>query len=188
MSGFRHPRPTATLAAVLVAGLTACATPSQPSATTPQPVARVDIGLYLGTWHEIAKYPNRFQAQCVGDSTATYSTRDDGRVRVVNRCRLADGGHDQAEAVARPVEGSNGARLQVRFAPWWLGWLPGIWADYWIIDLDSDYSLAAISEPTRQYLWVLSRTPKVAPAAYDALLARLRAQGFDTKSLKSTPE
>lgn len=173
----------ALLAVSLAIGLAACSSPREPTAETPRPVASLDLARYLGTWHEIAKYPNRFQAQCVGDTTATYEKGDAGRVRVINRCRLADGTTDQAEAVARPVEDSGGARLQVRFAPWWLGWWPGVWADYWVIDLDPEYRLAAVSEPTRQYLWILARTPTVDPAAYDALLARLRAQGFDLSRL-----
>lgn len=174
-------------AALLAVSLAACSPAAEPSATTPQPVAEVRVDRYLGTWHEIAKYPNRFQSQCVGDTTATYDLAEDGRVRVVNRCRLADGGYDQAEAVARQVGGPRSPRLQVRFAPWWLGWLPGVWADYWVIDLDRDYQLAAVGEPTRRYLWILSRTPAVDPAIYDALLARLRAQGFDTGRLQRAP-
>lgn len=173
-------------AAILGAGLSlaACTAPPEPSAATPKPVERLDLARYLGTWHEIARYPNRFQTQCTGASTATYSLRADGDVRVVNRCRVADGSQDEAEAVARPV---GTARLQVRFAPWWLSWLPGVWGDYWVIDLDPDYRLAAVSDPTRRYLWILARSPQVAPEALEALLARLRAQGFDTTALLRDP-
>ena len=64
-------------------------------------------------------------------------------------------------------------RLQVRFAPVWLARIPLVWGNYWVIDLDADYQLAAVSEPKREYLWVLSRTPEVNPKAYEALLARL---------------
>jgi apolipoprotein D and lipocalin family protein len=34
-------------------------------------VEKVDLNRYIGKWHEIALFPNRFQAQCVGDTTAT---------------------------------------------------------------------------------------------------------------------
>ena len=46
------------------------------------------------------------------------------------------------------------------------------------------YQLVAVSEPKREYLWVLSRTPTVSPEAYDALLGRLKAQGFELERLE----
>jgi apolipoprotein D and lipocalin family protein len=112
--------------------------------------------------------------------------RDDGRVDVVNRCRRADGSQDVAEGVARQPGGPGSPKLEVRFAPAIVSFLPMVWGDYWVIDLDPDYRLAAVSEPKREYLWILSRTPKVDPAAYDALLGRLRAQGLDMKRLEPT--
>ncbi|HEX8787340.1 MAG TPA: lipocalin family protein, partial [Telluria sp.] len=57
-----------------------------------------------------------------------------------------------------------------------------------VIDLDANYQLSAVSEPSREYLWILSRTRQVDPAAYRALLARLAAQGLDTSKLMLTPQ
>ena len=51
-----------------------------------QVVEDVDLQRYLGTWYEIASYPHPFQENCVG-TKATYSTRDDGRIGVLNECR-----------------------------------------------------------------------------------------------------
>ncbi|MGZ8319793.1 MAG: lipocalin family protein, partial [Telluria sp.] len=44
-----------------------------------------------------------------------------------------------------------------------------------------------VSEQKREYLWILSRTPTVDKATYDALLARLAAQGLDVGKLEPTP-
>ena len=158
-----------------------------PADARPLPtIAALDVKRYMGTWYEIAKFPNRFQKKCVGFTTATYRAREDGRVDVVNRCRLADGGDNVATGIARQPGGPNSPKLEVRFAPAFLSFLPMVWGDYWVIDLDPDYQLAAVSEPKRDYLWILSRTPKVDPAAYDALLGRLAAQGLDMKRLEPT--
>ena len=35
-------------------------------------VPAVELPRYMGDWFEIARYPNRFQAQCVGDVRVTY--------------------------------------------------------------------------------------------------------------------
>ena len=77
-------------------------------------------------------------------------------------------------------------KLEVQFTPTWLSFIPFLWADYWVIDLDPDYQLVAVSEPKREYLWVLSRTPEVNAAALDRLLARLEKKGFDLRKLERT--
>ena len=151
-------------------------------------ISSLDLPRYLGEWYEIAKFPNRFQRKCTGFTKATYTALPDGRVRVENRCRLADGSTDVAIGVARQVGAVNSPRLKVRFAPAILSFIPMVWGDYWIIDLDKDYGLAAVSEPGREYLWILSRTPTVSKPAYDALVARLSGQGLDVRKLERTQQ
>ena len=107
-------------------------------------------------------------------------------MQVINRCRMADGQWNEAVGLARQMGGRQSPKLEVRFAPAWLSFIPAVWGDYWVIDLDADYQLVAVSEPRRAYLWVLSRTPQVSPAAYEGLLARLRARGFDLGKLETT--
>ena len=154
----RHPErvvPRASaLALVLATTLqTAAAQTQSPVRTVPF----VDLDRYAGGWFEIARFPNRFQHECVGDVRATYARRPDGRIDVVNRCRTA-GGETEARGVARIVDEQAFARLKVRFAPAWLSFLP-VWGDYWIIGLAPDYSWAVVGNPARDYLWILARTP-----------------------------
>jgi apolipoprotein D and lipocalin family protein len=177
------------LASVVLVGMKAWAAsidanPRSDLATIPS----LDLPRYLGEWYEIAKFPNRFQRKCAGFTKATYTALPDGRVRVENRCRLADGSTDVAIGIARQVGAANSPRLKVRFAPALLSFIPMVWGDYWIIDLDKDYGLAAVSEPGRDYLWILSRTPTVSKPAYDALVARLLGQGLDVRKLVRTQQ
>lgn len=88
--------------------------------------------------------------------------------------------------MARQIGPADSARLEVRFAPAILSFLPAVWGDYWVIDLDPAYRLVAVSEPGREYLWVMARTPVVEEAAYRQLLARLEARGFDLARLERT--
>lgn len=153
-----------------------------------QPIESLDIPRYMGTWFEISKYPNRFQKQCVRNTSAEYSLQADGAVQVINRCQLVNGETDQAVGQARQLGGMKSAKLEVRFAPAWLAWLPMVWGNYWVVDLDANYQLAAVGEPSREYLWVLSRTPQVDKAQYDALLERLKNKGFDLNKLELSPQ
>ncbi|AKU14485.1 lipocalin [Azoarcus sp. CIB] len=179
----------AILGALLTVTLLGTQAPSA-QADAPQPalatIAALDVPRYMGTWYEIAKYPNRFQRHCAGFTHAEYGLQEDGRVRVVNRCRNAEGHVDEAIGTARQIGAADSPRLEVRFAPAWLSFLPWVWGDYWVIDLDANYRLVAVSEPGREYLWILSRTPTVEPQALEALRSRLAAQGFDLSRLEMT--
>ncbi len=166
---------------IVVLALSAAA-PADPVRTVPS----VDLARYVGVWHEIARYPNRFQRQCTADVTATYARRDDGRLRVVNRCRTADGSMSEAEGVARIVDGSGNARLEVRFAPAWIGFLPFVWGDYWIIGLQADYRWVVVGTPDRKYLWVLARDAALGEDDWQAAITTARENGFDPARLQRT--
>jgi apolipoprotein D and lipocalin family protein len=150
------------------------------------PIAALDLPRYMGEWYEIAKYPNRFEKDCVGFTTAHYSLQRDKTLRVVNRCRRPDGRFEEVVGAGRQLGGPRSPTLQVRFTSGLLSFLPMAWADYWVIDLDPDYRLAAVSEPEGETLWILARTPTVPKPELDALLGRLARQGFDLARLEMT--
>ena len=148
-----------------------------------QSLPSLEVPPYMGTWYQVALFPNRFQAQCVSDTTATYRQLPDGSVEVVNRCRTADGRLDDALGGARPTGTLRGttlapAQLEVSFLPGWIRWLPVGWGRYWVIQLAADGRYAVVSEPSRQYLWVLSRTPRLTSEDETAIRSRLQEQGF----------
>ena len=176
------------IAALLMALLLALTLGQAAHASEVTSVPSLDLDRYAGKWLEIARFPNRFQAMCIGNVSADYRRRDDGEIDVINRCKNTDGKLEQAIGRGRVVDAVSRARLKVRFAPAWLAWLPQGWGDYWILDLAPDYSLAAVGDPSRQYLWILARQPVLPAGAYDALLARLAAQGFDVAKLVITKQ
>ena len=170
-----------------LSGTQALADAAAPTATVPlQTIAALEVPRYMGTWYEITKFPNWFQKKCVGATRAEYRQLPDGGIEVINRCRLDNGEMNEAIGKGRQVGPAHSSKLKVRFAPDWLAFLPMVWGDYWVIDLDADYQLVAVSEPQREYLWVLSRTPQVDPQRYQALLQRLSQQGFDVRKLEPT--
>ena len=151
-----------------------------------QTVPSVDVPRYMGTWHEIAKYPNWFQKKCASSTQATYTLQANGQVQVLNRCKTDKGEWSEALGAARQIGGPTSPQLKVRFAPEWLSFIPLVWGDYWIIDLDPDYQWVVVSEPQREYLWILSRTPQMPVATYQALLGKLEKLGFDLKRIEAS--
>jgi apolipoprotein D and lipocalin family protein len=176
------------LTTLLIASLmTACiAGPSGRAKDAPelQAVPAVEVTRYMGLWYEIARYPTSFQKNCEG-TTAEYTLREDRRVDVLNTCRFGtkDGKPRSATAVARVMDGSNGARLFVNFSP--IPLLAGR-GNYWVIYLDTDYQYAVVGEPSGRFLWYLSRTPQITPEVRAKLDAAASAQGFDLSMLKET--
>ncbi len=151
-------------------------------------VESVDLTQYAGRWFEAARLPNKFQNQCAGDVVVHYALRADGRLDVVNRCRTAAGKVDQARGIGRKAgDGTSNSRLEVRFAPAILSFLRSVWGDYWVIGLGPEYTWAVVGTPSREYLWILSRTPQMSPTSYERAIDIARGSGFDvTKVVRTT--
>jgi apolipoprotein D and lipocalin family protein len=173
--------------AVAAAAVAAAIAPvrTQSPAAAVSTVAAVDLDRYAGEWFEIARLPNRFQRDCLGDVRASYARRADGRIDVINRCRTAGGSID-ARGVARVVDTRTNAKLKVRFAPAILSWLPLVWGDYWVVGLADDYSWAVVGSPDRQYLWILARAPVLDDASFAAATSIARDNGFAIAELVPT--
>jgi len=177
------------IAAVAALSTLCLSVPAQQTAPSDvKTVAKVDLARYAGKWYEIGRYPNRFQKKCVGNTSAAYTLKPNGRVEVRNECLLKDGKIDVAVGDAKVVDPATNAKLKVRFAPSALAWLPFVWGDYWIIDLDKDYKHVAIGDPKRQYFWVLSRDAKLDDKSYQDILRRAEAMGFDPAKVIKTPQ
>lgn len=151
---------------------------SQPLETVPN----VDLKRYAGKWYEIASFPQFFQKGC-HCTTAEYTLTDEDYVIVENRCNKdsVNGKETSIKGKAFVVENSGNAKLKVQFFWPFSG-------KYWIIDLAEDYSYAVVSHPDRDYLWILSRTPKMDDVVYNQILERLKTKGFKLDKLKLTEQ
>jgi apolipoprotein D and lipocalin family protein len=151
-------------------------------------VPSVDLRRYSGKWYEIARYPNRFQKQCVGNTTANYTIKTDGKIEVLNECLTKDGTVDAAKGEAKIADKVNNTKLKVRFAPSFLSAFGFVWGDYWVVDLGRNYEYSVVGDPKREYLWILSRTPQLPEPTYQAILRRVEDLGFNPGKLEKTPQ
>jgi len=151
------------------------------SDSAPEVVSRVEIDRYMGTWYEIARYPNRFQKNCLS-STATYKLREDGKIEVINQCssKKNPGETKTAHGKAWVVDPVSNAKLKVSFFWPFRG-------DYWIICLAPDYSYAVVGHPERKYLWLLSREPVLQRDTYQSIISKIVEQGYNPDRLIISP-
>ncbi|MGD8176561.1 lipocalin family protein [Marinimicrobium sp. ARAG 43.8] len=138
-----------------------------------EPVENLDVQRYLGQWHEIVRLDHGFE-EGLEQVTATYSLREDGGVKVVNRGYNSESGEwEEAEGKAYFIEDDTTGRLKVSFfGPFYGG--------YNIIELDEDYQYAMITGPDRSYFWLLFRSPEPDAERVEQLVNRADELGFDT--------
>jgi apolipoprotein D and lipocalin family protein len=155
-----------------------------------QAISSLDLQKYKGRWFEIAKYPNRFQSMCAKATSAQY-TLQEGGVSVQNTCTTDKNEVSQVMGEARAIgkvtnDSLSPAQLEVAFAPKWIRWLPAVWGSYWVVAIDPNYRWSLVSEPKREFAWILARETKLTEADKLAVFAAIRAAGLDEKRLEWT--
>jgi apolipoprotein D and lipocalin family protein len=142
-------------------------------------VESVDLNQYVGKWYEVASIPQSFQSKCVRNTTAEYEFTSSGLIKVINSCETKSGELRSGEARARVVDKVTNAKLKVTFVKIF-NWIFSLGGNYWIIDLAPDYSYAVVGDPSRNYAWILSRTPYLNEIDLSESLKRLKKNGYDT--------
>jgi apolipoprotein D and lipocalin family protein len=153
----------------------AACTSDPPLATVPS----VDLNRFQGQWFEIAHLPRPTQTDCAG-TRAAYAVTSSTTLTLVHQCNVGSLSGPVRQSVANAVvkDPSDPAKLSVDFG--------GFYGDYWIIDLGQQYEYAVVGHPSRDYLWILSRTPKLDATTLGDVTKRAHDNGFDTTKLQYT--
>jgi apolipoprotein D and lipocalin family protein len=141
-------------------------------------VEKVELEKFLGTWYEIARFNHSFEKELVG-VTATYSMRNNGKIKVVNKGhkKTLNGKLNIAEGKAKIPDISEPGKLKVAF--FWF-----FYADYNILELDSkNYQWALIGSSSDKYLWILCRTPQMDDKIYQILVNKAKSRGYNISNL-----
>jgi apolipoprotein D and lipocalin family protein len=131
----------------------------------------------MGDWFAVMRIENSFE-RGLSNVSATYSIRPDGLVGVLNR------GVDREKCRLRTIEGyatfqgePNVASLSVTFFWPFAG-------GYHVIALDHEhYRWAMVAGPTRGFLWILAREPRLSDEVITALIQRARELRFPVDEL-----
>ncbi|GIU46290.1 hypothetical protein TUM4438_21720 [Shewanella sairae] len=142
-----------------------------------EPVKGFELPRYLGTWYEVARLDHSFE-RGLNQVTATYSMKDDGGVKVINRgFSTAEQSWDEAEGKAYFVDSPDIGHLKVSF-------FGPFYGAYVVYELDyQDYQYAFITSYNRDYLWFLSRTPTVDDALKQQFIEQANKLGFATEQI-----
>jgi apolipoprotein D and lipocalin family protein len=161
--------------------LLACASTSK---LPPQPtVAHVDIPRFMGKWYVIASIPTSFEKNA-HNATETYTWNEkEQRIDVDFRFLKESFKGEEKKIPQKGFIYNQQTKAEWRIQPFW----PLKFA-YLIVGLADDYSDTIIGVPDRGNVWIMARAPSIAPARYDALVAQVKAFGYDVTKLKLVPQ
>lgn len=135
-------------------------------------VSSLDLRKYLGGWYEIARFDHYFE-RGMEQTKTFYELRDEGKVTVSN-FGVKDGELKAKYGVAKTT--GNPALLRVSF-------FGPFYADYRVLYVDTAYQYALVGGGNSNYLWILSRTPRLEERAKNVLLSEASIRGYDISKL-----
>ena len=148
-------------------------------------VQNIDKTKLMGTWYEISRFPNAFQGKDQIGGTDNYYPMANGDIEVIYKYKTNSFDNPEKQLKAKMFQDQKDIPTgKFKFQAFW-----PIVADYWIIDLDTDYQYMAIGYPNRDMLWIMSRKPEMDETTYSALLKRLKnEQLYDVSRLVKVPQ
>lgn len=166
------------LAAIAVAGTSgfiySCRSVKVPDGITV--VNNFRLEPYMGTWYEIARFDFKHEKD-LSNVTATYSLKDNGTVKVVNRgYNYVKDQWEQANGKATFVDKTTEGALKVSFfGPFYGG--------YNVVSMEPDYQNALIFGETKDYIWILSRNKTIPEDVKEQFLKEAEKAGYDLERL-----
>lgn len=142
----------------------------------------VDLQRFMGPWYVIANIPTAIEKNA-WNALESYELAPDGTIATT--FTFHKGAFDgplkrhTPRGFVRPGTGN---------AVWGMQFIWPIKAEYIIAWVDDAYSETIIGRSKRDYLWIMARSPSLAPERYDALVARARAMGYDVTRLNRVPQ
>jgi apolipoprotein D and lipocalin family protein len=147
-----------------------------------KPVAKVDLPRFMGSWYVIASIPS-FVEKKAYNAIETYQLQPDGTIDTSFRYRKSS-----FDAPVKTIHSTGFVTPNSGNAVWGVQLLWPIKAQYLIAYLDEGYNQTIIARDKRDYVWIMAKTPTIPQADYDALVARVKALGYDLSGLRKVPQ
>ena len=169
---------TVTFALVAAGILAGCAAKESDMQT----VDYVDIERFMGPWYVIANIPT-FLEKDAHNAVETYMLNDDGTI--ATNFTFRKGGFDGKVKEYNPKGFITDTETN---AIWGMRFIWPIKADYRIIYLDDDYTQTVIGRQSRDYVWIMARTPSIPEEDYDRIVEFIATFGYDMSKLQRVPQ
>lgn len=139
----------------------------------------MDINLkkYSGKWFEIARIQSDFELN-MKNVTAQYNLNENGTIEVINSGYVNDK-LEQIFGIAIPAIEKD--LLLVSFFPY-------SYSNYQILFIDDNYNYAVVGGDSKDYLWILSRTPNINNDMLNKLIGVAKKNNYNIDKITLTEQ
>jgi apolipoprotein D and lipocalin family protein len=148
--------------------------------SAPNKISYVDPKSFSGLWYEIARTYNSFEENCVA-STVEYILKESNQYKVFNRCFENKIGGNLVQYSGKAVALDKNSMSRLKKTYFWI-----FSQEYKVIYLN-DYKSAVIADDDMEYVWVMSRTPKMSKKEFSQIISLLDNY-MNTNDLIITPQ
>ena len=146
--------------------------------------AGLDIERFMGRWYVIASIPTPFERDAY-NAVEEYTWEGD---RVATKFFYNKGSLDGPLKVTN----TTGFVSREDAAIWGMQFIWPFKADYRIAHVEDDYGVTIVAREKRDYVWLMSRSPEMDDATYQAYVDQIADLGYDVSALvrieHGTPE
>jgi apolipoprotein D and lipocalin family protein len=158
--------------------LVGCKSSRPPITTAPT----VELARFMGPWYVIGNIPTSIEREAF-NPVESYKLDADGTIATTFSFR--EGSLDGPLKTYCP----RGFVLDSRSnAVWGMRFIWPIKADYRIVYVSENYEHTIVGREKRDYLWIMARTPQMADADYQAMLAIAKREGYDLSRVRRVPQ
>jgi apolipoprotein D and lipocalin family protein len=137
----------------------------------------VDLPRFMGDWHVLADIPTPFDKKAT-QPLEHYQLKNDGTIDTTYSFVPNDG------AKRRVIRAKGFVLDKNSNAVWGMQFLWPIKADYRIVYIDTEYSVAIIGRSKRDLVWIMSRAQTITDQRFAELLSIVRTLGHDLSKLR----
>jgi len=142
----------------------------------------VDLERFMGDWYVLGNIPT-FIEKTAYNSVESYELDADGTIATT--FSFNKGALDGPAKVYHPRAFIRDTQTN---AVWGMQFIWPIKAEYRVLFISPDYDQTVIGRSKRDYLWIMARTPNLAEADYQALVALAVAEGYDAANIRRIPQ
>ncbi len=145
-------------------------------------VDHVDLQRFMGDWYVIACIPTIIEKD-IYNAVESYELNQDGTIKTT--FTFHQGSFDGKPKKYQPkgfVVPNTGNAL------WGMQFIWPIKSEFRIVELDEDYQNTIIARNARDYVWLMSRKPKISDDQYQHYVSKISEMGYDVNRLVRIPQ
>jgi apolipoprotein D and lipocalin family protein len=136
----------------------------------------------MGDWYVIANIPT-FLEKGAHNAVENYQLNDDGTIATTFTYRA-----DAFDGKPKEYRPKGFIKDTKSNALWGMRFIWPIKADYRIVYLDDAYSQTIVARQSRDYVWIMARTPSISEQDYEQLVSFVESIGYDVSKLQRVPQ